>query len=126
LKGKNGEVPESIISYVLIGGLIASVAIEAIGILAYYVQSGGFSSEFTPQWQVTGPNFFAYTSHLLESVLSVQAPTAVMALGVVLLMLTSYSRVFGTLLYFAFAKNLKYSVISLFLFVVLTLTLLVH
>jgi uncharacterized membrane protein len=49
-----------------------------------------------------------------------------MALGVVFLMLTSYARVFTTVLHFAFAENLKYTLISLFLFAVLTVALLAY
>jgi uncharacterized membrane protein len=79
MEGK-GDFSESVISYVLIGGLLLSMGIEVIGIFAYYVQSGGFSSEFTSQWQVTGPNFFAYLYYLLSSVYYLESPTAIMAL----------------------------------------------
>ena len=122
----SGRVPESSVVYVLIGGLVLSMAVEVIGILAYYAQSGGFDYQFTPQWQMTGADFFSYSFSLGASMKGVPDPIAIMALGVVLLMLTSYARVFATLLHFAFAKNLKYAVISLFVFTVLTVTLLVH
>lgn len=41
-------------------------------------------------------------------------------------MLTSYARVLTMALYFAFVKNSKYTVISLFLLLVLTLTRAFH
>jgi len=126
LTENTGKVPESFASYVLIGGLALSVALELIGISAFYAQSGGFNYQFTPQWQMTGSNFFAYTFSLLDSVGTFQNPIAIMALGVVILMFTSYARVFTTLLHFAFVKNIKYTLISIFLFVALTITLFAH
>ena len=102
------------------------MAVEVIGISAYYVQSGGFSYQFTPQWQMVGSNFFSYFFSLVASMGGVPDPIAIMALGVVLLMLTSYVRVFATLIHFAFVKNLRYTTISLFVFIVLTITLFAH
>lgn len=121
-----GRIPESVVGYVLIGGLVLSVAVEVIGILAYYTESGGFAYQYTPQWQMTGSNFFVYFFSLVGSMGAVPDPIAIMALGVVLLMLTSYARVFATLLHFAFVRNFKYAMISLFVFLVLTITLLAH
>lgn len=123
---RRGEVPESVISYVLMGGLILSVGVEVVGILAYYGQSGGFALEFTSQWQMTGSNFFAYALNLLYLIPSTGVPTIIMALGIVLLMLTSYTRVFVTFLYFGFARNRKYAAVSIILFFLLSLTLLAH
>ncbi len=120
------EVPENEIGYVLIGGLILSVAITTLGIVGYYVQSGGFGFDYTTQWQMKGTDFFSYTSGLLSSLLIGQAPVAMMALGIVLLMLTSYARVLTTMILFAFSKNLKYTIISLLVFLILTVTLLTH
>lgn len=120
------EVPESVIAYVLIGGLVLSVSVEVLGIALYYQQSGGFGFDYAASWQVTGPNFFLYVKDLLVSMTSVQAPMAVMALGIVLLMLTSYACVFATFIYFGSARNLKYALVSAVLFLLLTLTLLVH
>lgn len=120
-----GRLPESWVSYVLIGGLALSVAVEIVGISALYVQTGGFDYQFSSAWQMSGPDFFSYASSLLGSVGGLN-PIAIMALGVVLLMLTSYARVFATMLHFAFVRNLKYTMISLFVFVVLTITLIAH
>ncbi|MDV3293839.1 MAG: DUF1634 domain-containing protein, partial [Nitrososphaerales archaeon] len=88
------EVSEKAIGYILAGGLVLSVAITALGIVSYYVQSGGFGFNYTPEWQMKGANFFLYASALLDSLLTTQAPATLMALGIVLLMLTSYARVF--------------------------------
>lgn len=92
----------------------------------YYQQSSTFAFDYTREWQVTGPNFFAYFLNLLISLASVQNPFAIMALGVALLMLTSYTRVLVTLFYFTVVRNPKYVAISIFLFAALTLTLLEH
>lgn len=123
---EGGRLPESVIGYVLIGGLIVSILAETLGIATYYAQSGGFNFDFSSQWQMAGPDFFSYSYELLGSAGIFEAPIALMALGVVLLMLTSYLRVFATMLHFAFARNWRYTGISLFLFAVLTITLLVH
>jgi uncharacterized membrane protein len=115
-------VTRSEISWVLVGGLAISVTVEVLGILAYYSQSRTFGFDYTPQWQMTGQNFFSYAVRLLSSI-SIASPTTLMALGILLLMMTSYARVFTTVLYFVFAKNLVYTVISLFVFLVLTVAL---
>jgi uncharacterized membrane protein len=122
---RSEKVTKSEISEVLIGGLAVSVTVEILGILAYYGQSGTFNFDYSPQWQMTGQNFFAYAVKLLSSV-AIASPTALMALGIVLLMMTSYARVFTTVLYFLFGKNLIYTVISLFVFLLLTIALIVH
>jgi uncharacterized membrane protein len=119
------KVPESAISYVLIGGLVFSLIAEVAGILLYYRQSGGFTFDYSQQWQLAGPNFFAYTLNLLSTLPSLQSAT-LMAFGIILLMLTSYVRVLGTLVYFVFGRNLMYSLITLFVFLVLTVALLAY
>lgn len=123
---ETGAIPESVTSYVLMGGLALSVAFEVIGIALFYAQSGSFNYQFTPQWQMTGPDFFTYTLSLLESAGTYSSPIALMALGVAILMLTSYVRVLTTLLHFAFVKNLKYTAICIFVLLLLTITLYVH
>lgn len=120
------EIREAVIGYVLIGGLVVSVAVILLGLFGYLVQSGSSSLEYTANWQMTGPDFFSYLWNLVVSLSLRQAPTQTMALGIVLLMLTSYVRVFATALLFAVSRNLKYSVISLFVFLLLTLTLVTH
>ncbi len=123
---EDGRIPEAAIGYVLAGGLVVSTVVTVVGILLYFAQSGTFSFDFSSQWQVSGPNFFAYALGVIDSASSFEVPTGMMALGVILLMLTSYTRVFATVLYFAFAKNAKYTVISFVVLTVLTLTLLIH
>jgi uncharacterized membrane protein len=126
LTGTHREIPEAEIGYVLIAGLTVSVAVILIGILGYAVQSGGSSIEYTAGWQMTGPDFFAYLWNLLVSLSLSQSPVATMSLGVVLLMLTSYVRVLATAVVFAFSKSAKYTLISLLVFLLLTLTLVTH
>jgi uncharacterized membrane protein len=120
------EISEAGIGYVLIGGLVISVAVILIGILGYVVQSGGASLEYTAKWQMTGPDFFVYLWNILVSLSTTESPAATMSLGVVLLMLTSYVRVFATAVVFAFSNSMKYTFISLLVFLLLTLTLLTH
>jgi len=119
------EAPDSVVSYVLIGGVSLSVAVEVLGIAMYYTQTGGFASGYTPDLQVSGTNFFTYVFDLFVSLASFKA-TRIMALGVILLMLTAYARSFVTFLHFAFSRNPKYATMSLILLILLTLTLLTY
>jgi uncharacterized membrane protein len=120
------EELEIIISYILIAGVIVSVALEALGLFLYYIQGSEATSAFTSEWQLSGRDFFAYAASLIVSFASAPTPISIMALGIVLLMLTPYLRVLASTVYFGASKDLKYALITLYVLVILTLSLTVH
>ncbi|MGD0177402.1 MAG: DUF1634 domain-containing protein [Candidatus Bathyarchaeia archaeon] len=123
----NEEGLERAISYVLITGVLASVAVETFGIVSYYLSNGNLNILFQPNSAMKGTDFFSYTAKLAQQ-LSVGAltPMQVLGLGIVLLMMTPYLRVVASVVYFGLAKNPKYLLITLFVLIVLTATLLKH
>jgi uncharacterized membrane protein len=131
-------VLDKVISYVLIGGVILSVILEITGISLYFSQNKSFMVELeTEQWQLKGADFFSYLWHLLTSLFYGQQstnigymnsifPIKIMALGVLTLMLTPFVRVVASAIFFGYQKDSKYLMITFFVLVVLTLSLLTH
>ncbi len=121
------EKLELAISYILIGGVLVSIAIEAFGIASYYSMNANLDIVFQPSFAMTGRDFFSYTGILIQRLFAgAWAPTMMLALGIVLLMLTPYLRVLASVIYFGLSKNPKYLFITFFVLVVLTASLLVH
>jgi uncharacterized membrane protein len=121
------EKLELLISYILIIGVISSVAIEAIGIFSYYYANRDFSIVFQPQYELKGADFFSYSAMTLQSlILGSWTPFHILALGIVLLMITPYMRVVASVIYFGLVRNPKYLVITAFVLIILTASLLVH
>lgn len=115
------------ISYVLISGVLASVIIEILGIANYYLTTGSLDILFQPNQSMRGANFFEYSTSLFTQLSSgVWAPMQLLSLGIVLLMITPYVRVLVSVVYFGFARNLKYLFITVFVLIILTASLLLH
>jgi len=123
---KNGTKLETIISYILIGGVMLSVIIECFGLLLYYAETGDIVLSFSSEWQLSGDNFFSYSAQLFSSFIGGVSTIRIMALGIVLLMLTPFLRVIASVTYFGLRRDLTYVLITIFVLVVLTLSLAVH
>ncbi len=111
------------LSYILIGGVALSFITEVIGLVLYYVQTGGFAVDFSSQWQLTGSNFFSYVAGLFSNLNSGAMATRVMAVGIIILMLTPYVRVLASAVHFGTSRNLKYLLFTVFVLTVLTISL---
>jgi len=126
-RGRNEEGLELAISYVLITGVLASVAVETFGIVSYYLSNGNLNILFQPSSAMKGTDFFSYTAKLAQQLsVGVLTPMQVLGLGIVLLMMTPYLRVVASVVYFGLTKNPKYLFITLFVLIVLTASLLKH
>jgi uncharacterized membrane protein len=118
---------ELLISYILIIGVISSVAIEAVGILSYYFANRDLSIVFQPQYTLKGTDFFSYSAMMLQSLISGSwTPFQILALGIIVLMITPYVRVVASVIYFGAVRNPKYVAITAFVLVILTASLLAH
>ncbi|MGA2791426.1 MAG: DUF1634 domain-containing protein [Candidatus Bathyarchaeia archaeon] len=124
-RASSEEKLDSLISYILILGVLASVTVEALGIADYYSSSGNLNILFQPSFAMKGTNFFSYAGKLFQELsMGGWSPTQVLGLGIVVLMLTPYLRVVASALYFALSRNPKYLLITLFVLFVLTASLL--
>jgi uncharacterized membrane protein len=124
-RGLSEEKLDSLISYILILGVLVSVLVEALGIAGYYSSNGNLNILFQPNFLMKGTNFFSYAGKIFQEVLTSRwSPIQILGLGIVVLMLTPYLRVVASVVYFGFARNPKYLLITLFVLLVLTASLL--
>jgi uncharacterized membrane protein len=115
------------ISYVLIIGVLASVVIEAYGIIRYYLSYGNLNIAFNSGLSMKGTDFFSYAAKLGQQLTAgMLTPEQILGLGIVVLMVTPYLRVIASVVYFGWVKNRKYLFITLFVLIVLTVSLLNH
>jgi uncharacterized membrane protein len=117
---------ETIVSYLLIVGVIVSVILEAIGITLYYGTYDNVQVSQNPTVFISGKNFFAFIIYQTQHLLGTQNALLFMTLGVIILILTPYIRAITSVIYFAWEKHYKYVLITLFVLVVLTLSLALH
>lgn len=111
------------IGYVLITGVVISLLVEAIGILLYYLSYRHFNISSERTLFIQGRNFFDFMIELFKGDYAGKRAVFLMSVGVVILILTPYVRVLMSVLYFAWEKNTKYIFITLFVLVLLTISL---
>jgi uncharacterized membrane protein len=75
---------------------------------------------------VRDQNFFYFLSDLLRRGSTQEEGLWLMTLGIAILILTPYARVIMSILYFIGRKDMKYTLITLFVFILLTISLLFH
>lgn len=117
---------ESLISYLLIIGVIAAVVLEVIGITLYYGAYGNVAYSQAPNVYITGENFFAFIVERIGNLFVTENAVAFMTAGIIVLVLVPFVRAIASCLYFAWEKNWKYVIITLFVLVVLTISLAFH
>lgn len=114
---------ERIIGYILISGVVISLFLEVIGIILYYRSYGQFKVLEDKAVFIHGKNFFYFLVELIQGEHIRQKALWLMTLGIAILMLTPYVRVILSVIHFAREKNLKYVLITLFVFALLTISL---
>jgi uncharacterized membrane protein len=117
---------ETAISYLLITGVIASLLLETIGMVLFYHAYGQFHLSEDKVMFLHGLNFFNFLHVMLCGGSPDKSPILFMTLGVIILMLTPYVRVIVSVLHFAWKRNIKYVLITVFVFTVLTISLGLH
>ena len=117
---------ETAISYLLSIGVIASLLLEIIGIIVFYHSSGHLAISQDPSLFIQGHDFFSFIYHQFRGNHTSNWALWLMTTGIVVLMLTPYLRVVVSVFYFARGKNARYVVITLFVLIVLTLSLALH
>lgn len=117
---------ETIISYVLIIGVVCSVILEVIGITLYFGSYGNVAVSQSQSVFITGENFFAFIIAKIQNLFVSQNAIFFMTLGIIILISTPYIRAIASFAYFAWERNRKYVLITLFVLVVLTISLALH
>jgi uncharacterized membrane protein len=118
---------ETIISILLIVCVVVSVTLISIGLVLYYAEYGNVQISTSTNVHISGENFFAFIIQTAQSLFSA-ADNALLfiTLGIVVLILTPYIRAITSFFYFTWERNWKYVLITLFVLIVLTVSLALH
>ncbi len=117
---------ETMISYLLVIGVVTSIILDIIGIALYYGAYGNVTVSQTPNVFIHGENFFAFIYNRIQSLLVYENAVLFMTLGLIVLILTPFIRAITSVVYFAWEKNYRYVLITLFVLIVLTISLALH
>jgi uncharacterized membrane protein len=117
---------EKAISYLLFTGVIASLLLEVVGVILFYHSYGNLSILSDNTLMIHGSNFFSFIYSLVKGENNPGIAIWFMTSGIALLIFTPFMRVIVSVFYFGWEKNLKYVIITLFVLVVLTISLSLH
>ncbi len=112
---------ESLVGYILLTGVLLSVALLAVGFVWRWLRVGNLRFEHS----IVGMNFFEFISSTLRQMASrAFRPRLFLNMGIAVLMLTPFVRVLASVFYFAFVEhNWKYTLFTAFVLTVLTYSL---
>jgi uncharacterized protein len=109
---------DALVGYILLGGVLLSMALIVAGLFWKYLQTGGVRLEY----ELAGMNLFQFVvSEIHLAALGQIRPRLLINMGIVVLMLTPFFRVLASVVYFLVVlKNWKYTAFTLFVLLVLT------
>jgi uncharacterized membrane protein len=112
---------EILVGYILLAGVLISSALLAIGLIWHWVRWRNLRFEHS----IIGMNFFEFILSTLREVSSHDIrPRFILNMGIGVLMLTPFVRVLASVCYFVLKeRNWKYTLITGFVFCVLTYSL---
>ncbi len=110
-----------LVGYILQIGVLLSMTLIATGVVWRWLSTGSLGFDYA----ISGMNFFEFILMDIQQMLAgMFRPRLLANLGIATLMMTPYIRVLASMIYFAVAeRNLKYTVFTGFVFVVLTYSL---
>ena len=117
---------EETISTILITGVSISLLLEIIGIFIFYHSYGHLDILEDKGMFIRGQDFFTFISELFRGGYTQKKGMFPMVLGITILILTPYARVILSVFYFLWKKDIKYTLITIFVFIILTLSLTGH
>lgn len=117
---------ETGISYLLIAGVIISLLLEIAGIVLFYHSYRQLAISQDTSVFIQGRNFFNFMYKEFVGQHAEGSAILFMTAGIIVLILTPYIRLIASVLYFAWEKNIKYVLITLFVLLVVTLSLALH
>jgi uncharacterized membrane protein len=112
---------ESLVGYILLTGVLLSVALLSVSFVWRWVRVGSLRFEHS----IVGMNLFEFISSTLQKMASrAFRPRLFLNMGIGVLMLTPFVRVLASVVYFAFVEhNWKYTLFTVFVLSVLTYSL---
>jgi uncharacterized membrane protein len=116
---------ETAISYLLISGVVISLLLEIAGVTLYLRSHGNLIISHGQEIFIQGRDFFSFIFQLWGNH-TTGAAILLMIAGVVVLILTPFIRIIVSAVYFGWEKNWKYVFITLFVLLVITLSLTLH
>ena len=105
--------------------MVISLLLESAGLVLFYRSSGSLAISHGGPVIVRASDFFALLGRLFLPASSCGS-LRLMTFGIAALILTPYVRAALSVIYFASARNFKYLAITLFVFIILTVSLLAH
>jgi uncharacterized membrane protein len=110
-----------LVGYILLGGVLLSMALIVAGLGWKYFQTGGVRFDY----KVAGMNLFQFVmAEIHLAVWGRMRPRLLINMGIAVLMLTPFFRVLASVVYFfVVLKNWKYTIFTLFVLLVLTASL---
>ena len=117
---------ETTISYLLIIGVTFSLILEIIGLILFYYSFTNLNILESEVVFIHGDNFFSFVKTLFQGENIQNNAILFMSLGSIVLISTPYIRVITSVIYFAWEKNRKYLLVTLFVLVILTVSLALH
>ena len=118
---------ETIISYLLIAGVIVSLCLEVTGLVLFSRLYHNLNiMPDNKSLFIQGRNFFTFLYTIARGEGMANQAILFMTLGVAILILTPYIRVIASFIYFAWKKDYKYVLITVFVLVILTVSLTLH
>jgi uncharacterized membrane protein len=124
--GSSQSKLEIAISYMLIAGVVLSLVLEVIGVALMWGSYRRLDISQDPSLFIQGRNFFTFAFETIANRHPAGPGIAFMTAGIIVLILTPYSRVVASVFYFAAERNLRYVLITLFVLIVVTLSLALH
>ena len=112
---------ELVVGSILLAGVLSSIALLSIGLAWHWVTSGNTVLDYS----LGGTTVFQFVIMDIQQLTrGTLRPRVLVNLGIAVLLLTPYVRVLASMLYFALVeRNLKYTVFTAFVLLVLTLSL---
>lgn len=118
---------ETTISYLLIIGVVLSITLEIAGIAIFYKSRENLDILLQDKTAfIQGRNFFSFLYQLFARGPAQNTGTFLMTLGVATLILTPFVRVIASALYFAWRRDARYVLITVFVLIALTISLALH
>ncbi len=124
--GSSKTTLETVISRLLIVGVVSSRRREIAGIILYYLSYGSLAISYGKAVIIQGQDFFSFIYQLFRGEHTEGIAIRLITAGIVVLILTPFIRVVFSVLYFAWEKDTKYAFITLFVLVALTVSLILH
>jgi uncharacterized membrane protein len=117
---------ERIISYLLTAGVITCILLEIAGIVLFDRAYGNFDIANNAAVYIKGHDFFSFIYQQFHDAKTTTPAFLFMVMGIVVLILTPFFRVIASFVFFLWQKNYKYVLITLFVLIVVTISLALH